>query len=300
MKLKKAFSLIELSIVILIIGILIAGVTQSSRLVAKMRLASARALTQSSPAASVKDLVAWLETTSEKSFDDAESQDGTAVTNWYDINPQRSIKYNATTSIVADKPTYVENGINNLPVLSGNGTSNVMLLSGLTDSFVDSGFTWIGVLQWRVPGVGPKGYIGLKSQTGSGSNQGVTLFLDDWNALPTSLRVVSRNDGTLNTNQITSSSINQYQTHVVSVVRSTTSLSAYDNGTQLGSTISDATTNGIFNSTAPWAVFKYTNDNVQYFFGYVGEYIIFSRPLKNEERRAIEIYLGKKWGVKIS
>ncbi len=36
--LKKAFSLIELSIVILIIGILVAGVTQSSRLVLAMKL----------------------------------------------------------------------------------------------------------------------------------------------------------------------------------------------------------------------------------------------------------------------
>lgn len=38
---KKAFSLIELSIVILIIGILVTGVTQSSRLVRQMKIASA-------------------------------------------------------------------------------------------------------------------------------------------------------------------------------------------------------------------------------------------------------------------
>lgn len=47
-KFNKAFSLIELSIVILIIGILVAGVTSSSRLINQMRLTSARTLTQSS------------------------------------------------------------------------------------------------------------------------------------------------------------------------------------------------------------------------------------------------------------
>ncbi|MFM7621060.1 MAG: prepilin-type N-terminal cleavage/methylation domain-containing protein, partial [Alphaproteobacteria bacterium] len=47
--LNKAFSLIELSIVILIIGILVAGVTQSSRLVNQFRLTSARNITLSSP-----------------------------------------------------------------------------------------------------------------------------------------------------------------------------------------------------------------------------------------------------------
>lgn len=46
---KAAFSLIELSIIILIIGILVAGVTQSSRLVNEMRLATVRNINQNSP-----------------------------------------------------------------------------------------------------------------------------------------------------------------------------------------------------------------------------------------------------------
>lgn len=51
---KSAFSLIELSIVILIVGILIAGVTQSSRMVGKSRIKTAKTLTQSSPVGSIK------------------------------------------------------------------------------------------------------------------------------------------------------------------------------------------------------------------------------------------------------
>lgn len=34
--------------------------------------------------------------------------------------------------------------------------------------------------------------------------------------------------------------------------------------------------------------------------GNIGEIIIFNRGLKNEERQAIENYLSKKWGIKIS
>ena len=56
-KISRAFSLIELSIVILIIGILVAGVVQSSRLVKKMRLQTAQNLTTISPIPSIKDLV---------------------------------------------------------------------------------------------------------------------------------------------------------------------------------------------------------------------------------------------------
>jgi prepilin-type N-terminal cleavage/methylation domain-containing protein len=57
---KKAFSLIELSIVVLIIGILVAGITQSSRLVSMMKIQSARSLTINSPVASIKGLTIWF------------------------------------------------------------------------------------------------------------------------------------------------------------------------------------------------------------------------------------------------
>ena len=76
-KSSSAFSLIELSIVILIIGIIIAGITQGSRLVTKMRVASARALTQSSPVTSIKGLMMWLETT----------MDGNVVSSTNGTNP---------------------------------------------------------------------------------------------------------------------------------------------------------------------------------------------------------------------
>ncbi len=64
-QLKKAFSLIELSVVVLIIGILIAGITQSSRLVRAMKLNTARSLTRSSDVASIKNLTAWFDATAE-------------------------------------------------------------------------------------------------------------------------------------------------------------------------------------------------------------------------------------------
>jgi hypothetical protein len=38
----------------------------------------------------------------------------------------------------------------------------------------------------------------------------------------------------------------------------------------------------------------------RFFDGYISEIIIFDRALKTEERRSIEAYLGKKWGIKVS
>ncbi|MBU6338893.1 MAG: prepilin-type N-terminal cleavage/methylation domain-containing protein [Rickettsiales bacterium] len=53
----KAFSLIELSIVILVIGILFAGVMQGRSLIQKSRLKTAQSLTKSSPVSGIYGLL---------------------------------------------------------------------------------------------------------------------------------------------------------------------------------------------------------------------------------------------------
>ncbi len=61
----SAFSLIELSIVILIIGTLIAGVTQGSRLVRISKLRTAQNQTSTSPVSSIDGLALWLDAVDE-------------------------------------------------------------------------------------------------------------------------------------------------------------------------------------------------------------------------------------------
>jgi prepilin-type N-terminal cleavage/methylation domain-containing protein len=86
----KAFSLMELSIVILIVGLLIAGIFKSKNLLQDFRTQSAQKQTLSSPVNTIRDLVLWYETSSTNSFDKAETTDGATITNWYDLNPQSS------------------------------------------------------------------------------------------------------------------------------------------------------------------------------------------------------------------
>ena len=147
----KAFSLIELSIVILIIGILVAGVTQSSRLLKQMRLATIKNLTLNSPVSSIKDLAVWLESTMDQSFLDSEENTGNTISVWNDLNPQASTKYNAISPSTSESPTYLSDGINGLPAISADGSNDSMLINGLIDSFEGTGFTWIGVIQWVRP-----------------------------------------------------------------------------------------------------------------------------------------------------
>ncbi len=302
MKNKKirAFSLIELSIVILIVGILIAGVTQSSRLVKQMRLFTAKAMTLSSPVSSIKDLAVWLESSMDQSFIDSEESTGSTISVWNDINPQASTKYNAISPSASESPTFLADGINGLPVISADGTNDSMLINGLTDSFEGTGFTWIGVIQWVRPSSGARGYFGLKSDYGNFNNL-TSVFLDDCNGAFNCFRVTSRSDGGLASYfGYSTTAFNQYQPHIISIVRKTNSLMNYDNGTQIGPTVNDSSVAGIYRTTSPWALFKYTNSNTLYFLGYAGEYILYGRAIKDDERKDVEKYLSKKWGIKLT
>ena len=149
---KLAFSLIELSIVILIIGILVAGVTQSSRLVAQMRLASAQSVTRSADISSIRDMVFWAETSLENSITNSagslQIEDGNSVSSWNDINPQISAKINVTQATTANQPTYKALGINGLPSLSFNGSNNI-LLNTSTTPLPASDKNYSLVLVWR-------------------------------------------------------------------------------------------------------------------------------------------------------
>jgi len=124
-KIKLGFSLTELSIVILVIGILVIGITKGSQIISAAKLKSAQSLTINSPAASVSGLFFWLDSVSDKSFD-TDINDGDLISNWYDINPQSTLKTNFTQSDSA-RPTYRSSGINGLPSVEFDGSSNSMV-----------------------------------------------------------------------------------------------------------------------------------------------------------------------------
>jgi len=134
---KYAFSLIELSIVILVIGILIAGIIGAQNLIIKSRLFSTRAITKSSPVIGIKDLSLWLETTSDKSFlSDYTNNDAIAAASgakvWLDLNNQSITKNHALSTSSyphASNPAYFENGINSLPSLKFDGSYDYLNLT---------------------------------------------------------------------------------------------------------------------------------------------------------------------------
>ena len=66
---RKAFSLLEISIVIIIIGVLIAGFVQAIEMFSEASLKSARNLSKLSRVSRIEDLTLWLDATASEAFD---------------------------------------------------------------------------------------------------------------------------------------------------------------------------------------------------------------------------------------
>lgn len=86
-KVARAFSLMEVSIVIVVIGILVAGVNQGLGLFYKTKIKSAQALTKGSRVNNIKGLIVWYEPTLDESFISSETNNGSTISQWNDVNP---------------------------------------------------------------------------------------------------------------------------------------------------------------------------------------------------------------------
>ena len=124
---KTAFSLIELSTVLIIIGILIAGIISGKSLMRNSALSAAKAATLASPVVSIPGMVAWFETSTKDSFLKGENVDGHTISVWNNINPANFLSANKLS--IANGVVYKEDGINNLPSVSFNGSANIKLIN---------------------------------------------------------------------------------------------------------------------------------------------------------------------------
>lgn len=295
---KKAFSLIELSVVLLIIGILIAGVTQSSRLIAQMKLSSARSLTEGSPVPSIKGLTLWLETTSERAFD-VELEDGVIMPDgakWLDRNLQSSQKADASSNT---PPIYVASCINSLPCLQfdASASSGLDISQTLGRPEQISVFMVIKTPTDLTPASGDHGMLISTASTFDAGNS------------PFQIRqTATALDYSFFTSVENAVSIGG----VTSVVNTTYILGYLDNGYNIsyGYKIGSDTPGVVSNEDANDHEVQKVKDLNQglnighhagdsYLNGFISEIIIYNRYLKNEERISVLTYLAKKYGLRI-
>jgi prepilin-type N-terminal cleavage/methylation domain-containing protein len=288
---KKAFSLVELSMVILIIGMLIAGISQGIDLYQDSRLATARALTKSSRVGRIPDLVSWYETTAENifssgttSFQNIEKvQANQKINRWKDSNPNSIFKYDASQTSSANQPKIIFDKDSSLPIVRFDSPSFLNLPDG-TVPYGDSEYTVIFISKVDVSGnygVLGSGNYGTQNQTNAFRYDSGGKVVNYWWHVDLS----SLTNTTIN---------NKFQIFIFDYNKSIRNL--YVDGVlknYISSTIKPRESTNLNNTIGK-------TYSVEYLVGSIAELIIYDRALLNSERNDIEKYLSKKWSIKIN
>lgn len=315
---KQAFSLIEMSVIILIIGVLITGITQSVAIIKKFRLATARNLTEKSPVNTLLGLELWLEPTMEKSFLELETADGVNLSQWNDINNQKGVNYYALKT-ASDEVKYEDDAIGNIPSVYFNGTPSINSYFTLSKTTSTADYTNINYDEKT------KLTIFTVSKANKISGYYMPIFFSGWSDSDSAHLVgwgygsywdpPVHKEGIFGTYhaEFNSTATDSPKISSITFSASTTEdCNGYRSGKgsfkfYLNGTLKNQSTN--FTVCSPGkdngVKFKiggfYDDGNEQYasWNGFISEIIIFNRVLSDEERVSVENYLSQKYKIKL-
>ncbi len=287
---KKAFSLIELSLVILIIGVLIAAVAQGSRLVAKNKLNAARALTQSSPVNDIDGVSFWVESTLEESFLETQRVDNAPISAWNDINAASNKKKNFSRVTNDTLSVYKESGINNIPsiyfngsVATSNSTLNIPVI--LTPSNHFTIFMVEQSLELNISNPAIVFYNGYSGTDGYGY-----LILDHASG---NLRCANFGNVSLNPSETSAQSTSP---EIAEISADGVTLSMRINGAE--QTIASPLASP--NTPVGVATIGTSPNGSQSWNGYISEVIFFEKALEDREKKDVRNYLSKKYNIAVT
>lgn len=277
---KKAFSLLELAVVFLVIAVITVGITKGAGMIKNARLASGRSITANSKISEVDGLVAWYETTLRESFKTDEVVDNDQTSAWYDISSQFSIseQKNALTRTADSKVVYRSDGINGLPSLQFSAAGRFSLADLYQGMY--SSYSVFAVLSPTL------------------SLSGVDMaFVDSY--LGNNANSVAISSDGLDINSSTSTSLmatfEQSKEYVVGTYINNTESKVFVNDV----TAADSDTNLQVNGFHGLTVGADRNGSNK-FTGLLSELIIFNRVLSEKERIAVMSYLSKKYKIAVS
>jgi len=293
----KAFSLIEISMVILVIGILIAGISNGVDLYDDYRLKVAQNLTKNSRVSRIPDLEMWLETTSENSLatgtasftDKPNPADQDSIGRWNNINPNilPLARNHATQATSTDnQPKYVRKGMNGLPALLFDGTNDFFSYNG--NFLVGSDYT-IFVVEAR------------------SSNKIMNLFLAGSSNLQNSnLHLGYRGDILITQAHYTNDIDKSVSNFTSTVLRMHSFVFSKINGKAIYTNSGTGTFATSLSHKSPLTSYQgsmignfFWNSGSYCYQGSIAEMIFYTRALTDKERQGVENYLSKKWGIKL-
>jgi hypothetical protein len=299
---NNAFSIFEISITILIIIILLAGISNGLDLYQDYRFISARQQTNNSIVGRMNGLTLWFETTSDKSFEKSKPNNNESIAKWKNLNTQESSPINVFQSDVQYQPKYIENAINNLPALNFNDGIKYLFSDPINYTEISDIENMTLFFVTRSMGVNtsnnPAPFFAFAERDLNGSevfrnqlylyHQNKVLF--QYGNLCGSVSFV------FNTCRATVSSLNPKHPNnnfIITMIKSQNVGKIY--------------INSIIDTINPLHTDKYPQTNIKFPFyigsggrsslNYTGELIMFNRTLNDNELENVHKYLKNKWKI---
>ena len=320
-KKNRAFSLIEISVVIVIVMIMIAGLLQASRVVGNMRIATARNVTQSSAMPWINYIVTWYDATASDAFLESETDDGDKVSRWNGAEVRYSDRINLDQIDDAKKPIYTSNGMYGLPSIKFDGVDDYFGSENLEQAVLTyrSGTVFV-VFEPKTISTTIKrsifyqptecgrefdvgyGFGGGQGNFGLASSSGLC---GDTNATTSGPDFVVQNEKIVASLVIYQAPMVKGDTSNIKIFRNGYLAQETNSKVNLGynSALIENTKKYADGSSRVYVGARKTSDSADpssFFEGLLGEMIVFNRSLSNEDRKEIEKYLGKKWGIKVN
>lgn len=279
---KKAYSLIEIALVIIVISIIIAGSLNGVEMVKKARLTSAQTLTQQAVIPNINGLLVWLETSLPQSFLESERDNGLKISVWKNINPNILTANNPSQNIAINQPTYLDNRFNDsIPGINFDGND---FLNFIGAELINSNYSFF-IVEKRMSGANLLTMIGGSDYASNGN-----------------LVLAYRNSSTITHSHITNEIDVTVPSFSSPVARIHSFLLNNSNGKRYwfngGDNPDGLDTNQkslLSSYNNPW-IGRYLD---YYFNGDIAEIIIYKRSLNSEERKSVEGYLSKKYNITI-
>ena len=294
---KQAFSIVELSIVVLILGVMLAGIINYNNFVLKASLVSARKITKSSAIIKIENLALWLDATAQNSFKSDNLTNTSFLTDisdkqtigwWQDVNLQKvyPARLNFTANNLVNRPKYWVSAINNLPALYFDGNDFLRIENLSTSNIASENEITIFVVQ-NVKSSNLATFT-IYSSTQNAANSGERIMLNAYYNNNFYFDFGNYNSSDRITKNYTSQSY-LAKPQVISAIKNGNNSSFYINS-KLEET--QNTTSSLNTSLERYLEIGTSFD------GYIGEILIFNRALKVRERMLVEQYLMKKWRIK--
>ena len=289
-KTPSAFTLVEISVVIIIVGILLAGISQAFEMISEASLKSARNLSKASRITRIDDLALWLDATSDKAFD-KEKDDKTTVSIWKDTNPKSTSPASSNISSESLYPSYILSGINSLPAVRFKKTSATVgnCVTIPSQSIVNNSEDFTLYLTYS-PITLDDGIIIEKNNATASSfpfslelNSGFYKFSVKDSSK--TISVIGAGQAKINTPNLIRLSRAKGSQIEISI-----------NG--VSSTLSDTLTSSTFNNAELSIGCRNGDTPANFINGDIGETSFFNRNLNVKEKTDIEEYLYKKWTMK--